>query len=68
MALHAAAALFAAYMLARNAPAACRALRGADPGGQPRVARAVVPVANVFLAFAILVVAVKGLAGALIRR
>jgi len=66
MVLQIAAGLFAVYMLARHVPLALRALRG-GPGGR-RPARAVVPVANVLLAIAILVVAVKGLAGALIRR
>ncbi|HVO19383.1 MAG TPA: hypothetical protein VMU15_09015 [Anaeromyxobacter sp.] len=66
MVLQIAAGLFAVYMLARHVPIALRALRGGPDGRRP--ARAVVPVANVLLAIAILVVAVKGLAGALIRR
>jgi small neutral amino acid transporter SnatA (MarC family) len=58
------AALFALYMLARYAPAALRALdrRGADRSG------AILPLLNVAIAIAILVVAVKGIAGRLISR
>jgi hypothetical protein len=58
------AALFAVYMLARHAPRAYAALRGR---AGDRVG-ALVPALNVALALAILVVAVKGLAGALISR
>jgi hypothetical protein len=65
MVFQAAAALFAVYMLARHGPGAWSALRGRRPGGR---AGAVVPILNVVLALAILVVAVKGLAGALISR
>jgi hypothetical protein len=66
MVLQIAAGLFAVYMLARHVPLAVRALRAGPEGRRP--GRAVVPVANVLLAVAILVVAVRGLAGALIRR
>ena len=67
MTLQVAAGLFAIYMLARHAPQAVRALRTAAPG-ERRMGRAVVPILNVIIALAILVVAVKGLVGALIRR
>jgi hypothetical protein len=67
MILQAAAGLFALYMLARHVPRAARALRARDGEGR-RMGRAIIPILNVVLALAILVVAVKGLAGALIRR
>lgn len=65
MLLQVVAGLFAVYMLVRHVPLAVRALRG---GGEHRAGRAVVPIVNVLLALAILAVAVKGLAGALITR
>jgi hypothetical protein len=69
MVFHAAVALFAGYMIVRNGPAAYRALRRRPPGeGRGRTAGAFFPVFNVALAFAVLVVAVKALAGALISR
>ena len=64
--LQLAAGLFAVYMLARHVPLALRALRGGPEGRRPL--QATVALANVLLAVAILAVAVKGLAGALIRR
>jgi hypothetical protein len=67
MILQAAAGLFALYMLARHVPLAVRALQGRGADGR-RTGRALIPILNVLLALAILVVAVKGLAGALIRR
>jgi hypothetical protein len=67
MVLEAAAGLFALYMLARQVPLAAGALRARDGEGH-RTGRAIIPILNVVLALAILVVAVKGLAGALIRR
>lgn len=67
MVLQAAAGLFALYMLVRHVPLALRALRARDGEGR-RMGRAVVPILNVLLALAILAVAVKGLAGAYIRR
>jgi len=66
MVLQIAVGLFALYMLVRHVPLALRALRGGPDGRRP--ARALVPVANVLLAIAILALAVKGLAGVLIRR
>jgi hypothetical protein len=68
MALQVTAGLFAIYMLARHAPQAVRALLRSAAPGERRMGRAVVPILNVILALAILVVAVKGLVGALIRR
>jgi hypothetical protein len=65
MLFQAAAALFAVYMLVRHGPSAYAALRGRRPGGRLGAA---IPILNVVLAFAILVVAVKGLAEALISR
>jgi hypothetical protein len=59
--------LFALFMLARNGLLVLAALRGVEPG-ERRKGRAVIPILNVLLALAILVVAVKGLVGALIRR
>jgi hypothetical protein len=67
MILQAAAGLFALYMLARHVPLAIRALRARD-GEERRMGRAIIPILNVAVALAILAVAVKGLAGALIRR
>jgi hypothetical protein len=67
MLFNSAAALFAVYMLARHVPLAYRALR--SPPAEGRGWRAALfPVFNVVLALAILVVAVKGLAGALMSR
>jgi hypothetical protein len=70
--VHAAVAVFAAYMLVRHLPPALRALRGrgreGEGGERPPPVAALVPVLNVLLAVAILALAVKGLAGALIRR
>lgn len=63
MVFHAAAALFAVYMIARHAPRAVAALRGPRGADRPRP---LVPLLNVGLAVAILAVAVKGLARALI--
>jgi hypothetical protein len=65
MLLQLAAGLFAVYMLARHVPLAVRAL---GRSGERRPGRAIVPIVNVLLALAILAVAVKGLAGALISR
>jgi hypothetical protein len=67
MPLQVAAGLFALYMLARHVPLAVQAVRKGVPG-EGRLGRALVPILNVILALAILVVAVKGLVGALIRR
>jgi hypothetical protein len=69
--LNVAVALFAAFMLVRHLPAAVRALRGRTEegrAGRPGVAAALVPLTNVVLALALLAMAVKGLAGVLIRR
>lgn len=63
-ALHALAALFAAYMLVRHVPGARAALRG-GPRGRPM---AMVSLVNVALAVAILAFAVKGMLGGLISR
>ncbi len=65
MFFQAVAALFAVYMLARHVPRAAAALR-AGRGASP--AATVVTVLTVALAFAILVVSVKGLATGLIKR
>ncbi len=62
-ALNAVAALFAVVMLVRHGPRAVRLLRADGPR-----AAAIVSVLNVALAMGILVMAVKGLAGALITR
>jgi len=62
-ALNAVAALFAVLMLVRHGPRAVRLVRA---GGAR--APAIVSVLNVALALGILVMAVKGLAGALISR
>ncbi len=61
--LNAVAALFAVVMLVRHGPRAVRLLRGDGP--RPA---AIVSALNVALALGILVMAVKGLAGALISR
>ena len=66
MLLEVAAGLFAVFMLVRHVPLALRTLRRGEsdhPAG-----RAIVPILNVLLAVAILAMAVKGLAGALISR
>jgi len=66
MLLEVAAGLFAVFMLVRHVPLALRILRRGEndhPAG-----RAIVPFLNVLLAVAILAMAVKGLAGALISR
>jgi hypothetical protein len=63
-ALNALFALFAVFMLVRHAPRAVRLLRA---GGASR-AGAIVSLLNVALALGILVMSVKGLAGALISR
>lgn len=65
MFLQVAAGLFAVYMLVRHVPLALRALRRSE---EHRPGRAIIPILNVLLALAILAVAVKGLAGALITR
>jgi hypothetical protein len=65
MLLQVAAGLFAIYMLARHVPLALRALRSSE---ERRPGRTIIPILNVVLALAILAVAVKGLAGALITR
>ncbi len=62
-ALNAVAALVAVVMLVRHGPRAVRLLRADGPR-----AAAIVSVLNVALAMGILVMAVKGLAGALITR
>ena len=62
-ALNAIAALFAVVMLARHAPRAFQLLRTEGPR-----AAGIVSALNVALALGILVMAVKGLAGALISR
>ena len=66
MALQIAVGLFALYMLVRYVPLASRGLRrrGADGGA----GRALIPLLNVLLAVGLLALAVKGLAGAFIRR
>ncbi len=61
--LNAIAALFAAYMLVRHVPRALALVRGQGPR-----AMGIVSALNVLLAAAILIVAVKGLASALISR
>ena len=61
--LNALAALFAVFMLVRHGPRAVRLLRAEGPR-----AGAIVSVLNVALAVGILVMAVKGLAVALISR
>ena len=61
--LNALAALFAVFMIVRHGPRAVRLLRGEAPR-----AGAIVSVLNVLLALGILVMAVKGLSGALISR
>ncbi len=61
--LNVVAALFGAFMIARHGPRAVRLLRGDGP----RTA-AIVSVLNLLLALGILVMAVKGLSGALISR
>ena len=66
MLLQIAAGLFAVFMLVRHVPLALGALRRG--GDDHRTGRAVVPLLNVLLALAILAMAVKGLAGALISR
>jgi len=66
MVLQVAAGLFAVFMLVRHVPLALRALRRGDD--EHRGGRAIVPILNVLLAVAILAMAVKGLAGALISR
>jgi hypothetical protein len=63
MVFHAAAALFAVYMLSRHGPRAVAAVRGRRPEDR---AGALLPLVNVALALVILVVAVKGLATGLI--
>jgi hypothetical protein len=65
MLFHVAAALFAVYMLVRHGPRALAALRGRRRDDRMGV---VMPILNVVLALAILVVAVKGLAARLISR
>ncbi len=62
-ALNVVAALFAVVMLVRHGPRAVQLLRADGPRGA-----AIVSVLNVALAVGILVMAVKGLAGALISR
>ncbi len=60
-ALNVVAALFAVFMLVRHGPRAVRLLRTEGPR-----AAAIVSMVNVALAVGILVMAVKGIAGALI--
>jgi hypothetical protein len=60
---HVLAALFGVYMLVRHAPRAAEVLRGRRGG-----ALGIVSILNVLLAVAILAVAAKGIAGALISR
>ncbi len=62
-ALNVVAALFAAFMLVRHAPRAAALLRA-----QGSRAGAIVSLLNVALAIGILIMAVKGLAGAYIAR
>jgi hypothetical protein len=62
--LHAVAALFALYMLFRHVPGARALLRG-EARSRPM---AIVSAVNVVLALGILVVAARGLVGALLRR
>ena len=62
--LHAAAALFAFYMLFRHAPGVRALLRG-EARSRPM---AIVSAVNVVLALAILAVAARGLVGALLHR
>jgi hypothetical protein len=68
--LHGVVALFASYMLWRSLPAALGALRrrGLGQDGRPAPGGRLVPILNVLIAFLILALAVKGLAGVLIRR
>ncbi len=65
MLLQVAAGLFAVYMLVRHVPLALRALSRSE---EHQPGRAIIPILNVLLALAILAVAVKGLAGALISK
>lgn len=65
MVFNAVAALFAMLMLTRHGPRAVSALRGSRGEDRPR---SLVPLLNVAIAIAVLVVAVKGLARALITR
>ena len=66
MVFNAVAALFAVYMLVRHVPRAAAALGARRPGAAR--SSGLVALLNVGLALAVLVVAVKGLAAALINR
>jgi len=66
MFLEVAAGLFAVFMLVRHVPLALRTLRRGED--DHREGGAIVPILNVLLAVAILAMAVKGLAGALISK
>ncbi len=66
MVFNAVAALFAVYMLVRHVPRVAAALRDRRPGAGRSAG--LVALLNVGLALAVLVVAVKGLAAALITR
>ena len=66
MVLQIAVGLFALYMLVRYLPLASQALRRRGLNGS--AARSLIPLLNLLLAVVLLALAVKGLAGALIRK
>ncbi|HET6438662.1 MAG TPA: hypothetical protein VFG59_11405 [Anaeromyxobacter sp.] len=66
MILQVAIGLFALYMLVRYVPPASRTLR--RRGLEDTAGRSLIPLLNVLLAVVLLALAVKGVAGALIRK